>query len=132
MFSCKSSLLKAFWEKEKVLVTSIFSFFHNVFFSSSTKCFLYGIAQKSVVHVQHDVCHFYFVTFMIFLFRGEACTDCVTITVFHIVDCCDNSWSLYILLPEPVCHVPELQTDGEKCHHASEILVLLLHIRWKQ
>ena len=29
----KSSLLKTLWEKEKMLVTSIFSFSHNIFFS---------------------------------------------------------------------------------------------------
>ena len=34
--SCARSLLKTLWEKEKMLVTSIFSFFHNVFFPSNT------------------------------------------------------------------------------------------------
>ena len=31
------SLLKTLWEKEKMLVTSIFSFFHNVFYPSQNK-----------------------------------------------------------------------------------------------
>ena len=29
---CSTSLLKTLWEKEKLLVTSNFSFFHNVFY----------------------------------------------------------------------------------------------------
>ena len=32
----KRSLLKTLWEKVKMLVTSIFSFFHNVFYPSKT------------------------------------------------------------------------------------------------
>ena len=33
----EKSLLKTLWEKEKMLVTSIFSFSHNVFHSSQNK-----------------------------------------------------------------------------------------------
>ena len=33
----QSALLKTLWEKEKMLVTSIFSFSHNVFYSSQNK-----------------------------------------------------------------------------------------------
>ena len=39
---CIRSLLKTLWEKEKMLVTSIFSFSHNVFYPSKTN-FSFGV-----------------------------------------------------------------------------------------
>ena len=56
------SLLKTLWEKEKILVTSIFSFSHNVFYPSQNKfqffshiyfivykCFQFGPDKNFVV-----------------------------------------------------------------------------------
>ena len=58
----KRSLLKTIWEKEKMLVTSIFSFSHNVFFQFQKeflflshiyfvvcKCFQFGPVKKLVL-----------------------------------------------------------------------------------
>ena len=55
-------LLKTLWEKEKMLVTSIFSFSHNVFYPSTDefkplshiwivvcKCFQFGQVQNFVI-----------------------------------------------------------------------------------
>ena len=35
---CRTSLLKTLWEKEKLLVTSNFSFSHSVFYPKRTLC----------------------------------------------------------------------------------------------
>ena len=34
---CERNILKTFWKKEKMLVTSIFAFFHNIFNPSQNK-----------------------------------------------------------------------------------------------
>ena len=49
-------LLKTFWEKEKMLVTSIFSFFQNVFYSSKSKFqFLSQImSSASTMNLDHS------------------------------------------------------------------------------
>ena len=48
----KKSLLETLWEKEKILVTSIFSFSHNVFYPSQNKfhCF---------IHIYYVICKWF-------------------------------------------------------------------------
>ena len=45
----RKRLLKTFWEKEKILVSSIFSFSHNVFYSLQTKFQIF-------IHIYFVVC----------------------------------------------------------------------------
>ena len=55
----KRKLLKTLWEKEKILITSIFSFSHNVFYPSKHKFQLF--------------CHNCFVIYKCIKFRLHSC-----------------------------------------------------------